>query len=192
MNSNSNNSPNPNNYPVNNYSNNNWNNYQNDPYMNSYHNQNDATMGKRLAKSCRTISIVYLCLFLFEIIFCVLSCVYFARFIYELTENSMSSTQVNDDSIIYLWMNDFCTFLIMIGITGVLGLVIFVLGIILIVKTNTLNNYYYGNSILWILFLIGIFSIIPGIVAGFMTISTCNKILKSENNYNSPNSYNGY
>lgn len=179
MNDNLNNKPSQNNR----YSTNNWENHQNGPSYVSHYNQNNVE-AKKVVKSCKSTASAYLWMFFIDLIFCVISIVYFGKFVYEIAINIDSSTSNNSQlNLSPAAQYDFLVFAIIIAITSIIGFILLVLAIVLTVKTNTLKKLYPKNESLWILFLIGIFILIPGLVAAFMTISSCKKIQKLNSGY---------
>lgn len=65
-----------------------------------------------------------------------------------------------------------------------LSVALFVIGIILIVKVNSLKDYYPSQEYLWIWFLVGLFLFgIFSSVGSILTISSCKEI-QAKNTYN--------
>lgn len=190
-----NNNQNQNGYPSNNnWSSQNYSNYGNnfDP---NFRFNNNFPNGKSVAKTCKNLSIAYLSIILFAIITLILTIVFCAM---SFTSSYVASSEpyYNDPNNPYydepfygsdnttIVTSFFGAFIAMIVITVILAIALEAIAIVLIVKTNSLKNYYPNTTeALWILFLIGLFIGITGIVGACMTISTCHKIEKG--NWNS-------
>lgn len=176
---------NPNGYPSNN---NNWNNpgYGNNfnpnyGYNNYNQNWGDGTL---VAKTCKNLAIAYLCLILLMIVAAILAGV-FAGMTVSSVYDSYSYYSYDSSSVV-----DYSSVsMAMVAIT-IIALISFeIIAIVLIVKTNALKNYYPDTGAIWILFLIGLFIGITGIVGSCMTISACNRAARqSKNSYDTPQS----
>lgn len=155
---------------------NNWsfNNANNSNISNNY--EIDNMEIKKVANKCRSISIAYLWMFLLAIIFGIIGGIVVLNYTNPVALGEVSMTTQG---------NKYLTYVAMLFWVIVLAIIVFVLGIVLTVKTFHLAKLLKGHSgmggSLGVLFLIGIFIGITGVVAAFMTISLCNTL--QENNF---------
>lgn len=155
-----------------------WSNFQNGPAYKYKKPQNSLEFDS-LIYTCKDTSIAYLWMWLFEIIFVVVTGVFFAKILGSIFGDQIifgPNLTINLSDI----QNDpfYIVFTIMLAISIVWGFIILVLGIALAVKTYKLNKIFGDCGSLWILFLIGIFLVFPGIVGAFITIMTSNWLMK--------------
>lgn len=181
----------------NNWNNQNWNN-QNYPgygnnfnpnYGNNNYNLNMAD-GQQVAKKCKSLAIAYLCLILIMIVAAVLAGVFAGMEVTSAIDTYYSAYDYSNNSIDSSSSAGYDIASMVMIIIMVVAIVSFeIIAIVLIVKTNTLKTYYPQNGALWILYLIGLFIGITGIVGSFMTISACRKIerLSADGYYQSQN-----
>lgn len=166
------------------YGNNNQWNYPNNYYRNP-------NMGKEIIRTSKNISIAYIFFFLIEIACAIVAGIFLVKIISIAYQNTYDYSDANAVQIAIL--NNFEIFFCVIAIDIILGIVLLVLGIVLVVKTNSLKQYYPQYDNLWIIFLVGIFIAIPSFVASIMTIVAYKKINKLQvtttNNQSFPQRY---
>lgn len=157
-----------------------WMEFQNGPgHKNSKKPQNNLEYDN-LVYTCKDTSIAYLWMWLFEIIFIVVTGIFFAKILFNAFGGNIIVGNVSINLINI--QNDpfYIVYAIMLAISVVWGFIILILGIALSVKTYKLNKIYGDCGSLWILFLIGIFLVFPGIVGAFITTMTSNWLLKTK------------
>lgn len=125
------------------------NNYQNN-FNKNYNGDNDQL--KKQAKKCKSISIAYLCMYLLELICVIITGYFLTRIIYNNLINDITAASNNTDptniSNLILNNDDFHSYLFMLIPMVIIGIVIFVLGIVLTVKTHSLaRNYRNSDSL---------------------------------------------
>lgn len=140
-----------------------WNN------QNNHVNQNNHLIS--LVRTCKGISIAYIVIWVFSIAFTIYLIVgLFSWLCYDSMYSYGTSMKTTPFAIFTLVP------LVPLILAIIFDLVLFILGIILTVKTSALKNYYYNHSGLWVLFLIGIFFTFLSFICSIITISACNKI----------------
>lgn len=137
-----------------------WNN------QNNHVNQNNHLIS--LVRTCKGISIAYIVIWVFSIAFTIYLIIGLFSWLYY---DSMYSYGTSMRTTIFTLVP-----LVPLILAIIFDLVLFILGIILTVKTSALKNYYYNHSGLWVLFLIGIFFTFLSFICSIITISACNKI----------------
>lgn len=169
-----------NNYP-NGYQNNFYNNY------NNFSNHQNTNIIRKAVKSSKNLSIAYVCIFLILIACTVVVGIYLEKYFSDTLASINNPSREDSKSILNSLITNFFDFIYALTADIFVGIILLVMDIVLIVRTNVLKNYYPEHSNLWIVFLVGLFIAIPSFVAAIMTISACKKIEK--NNYNSSNNF---
>lgn len=141
--------------------------------QNNHVNQNNYLIS--LVKTCKGISIAYIIIWVLSIAFTIYLIIGLFSWLYYYGDSMYSyGTPMRTT------MTPFALFtfvpLVPLILAIIFDLVLFILGIILTVKTSALKNYYYNHSGLWVLFLIGIFFTFLSFICSIITISACNKI----------------
>lgn len=155
------------NFPINNTnSNNNLGIYQN-------YNANQNSHVTSLIKFCIKLSISYIAIWSLVVIFTIMAALCSESF-YDL----FGSVYGIGYTVSYV-----CNYL-GLSLAAALSVALFVIGIILIVKVNSLKDYYPSQEYLWIWFLVGLFLFgIFSSVGSILTISSCKEI-QAKNTYN--------
>ncbi|MDE5767511.1 MAG: hypothetical protein K2H56_03075 [Malacoplasma sp.] len=174
-----------------NYSNNNgynnnipYNQNNNQPYNQNYNqNQvynynNQQKPPEDLLKSVKKASIAYIILFFLAIILIVVGWVFLISWIF----NSNDAFSYPYDNYNFDYQNnlplttDFYVGVALLVIGILCGISLFIISIVLVVKSGKLKNYSNYFDTIFILFVVGIFIGLSSLVASFMSISWINKI----------------
>lgn len=149
--------------------------------------------GLRVANSCKKNSRAYLILYVIEIILAITCGVCFMNYIhdviaygyankYDVVNSFGSFLAIGNNFYNSFFTGDphFYAFFVTIIAIAIIGLALIILGITLTVQTYSFNKHFGSSKHLWILYFLGIFTIIPGICAAFMTISKSKYVLKHQ------------
>ncbi|MBD5445694.1 MAG: hypothetical protein HDR31_00045 [Mycoplasma sp.] len=172
--------------------NNSWGNSGQTPNNNDWGNPNNFNDGynsprpvrnseqaSRIVNSCNKLAKAYIILF-FLFVFCAILAIVFTSLSVEVVYSSSyygySSSDVRTNEGMALAAVVMIVFLVIFVISFE------IIGIILLVKTSALKEYYPETGSLWILFLIGLFIGITALIGAFMTLSSSKRIIKNSSN----------
>ena len=166
------------NYSNNNeYGNNQYNNNQ--PYNLNYgNNYNQQKPSENLLKSTKKASITYIILFFLTIILTIAGSMLLISWILQANSSLQNDNYYDNQNYDYksdLLSTDLFVSAALIAVGAISGILLFIISIVLTIKSEKLKNYSNDFDVIFILFVVGIFIGLSSLIASFMSISKVNK-----------------